>query len=115
MSAELAWTRFTNHSSYRRYRSLIKYELPGARAVFMLIYSEIQSVVSQLIPNASYTTEILCGPEIWRRFPADGQHRALGIALSAMVEMGFVPLRCVTADHIKNKRYAVIPELQMQD
>jgi len=110
MSKVLTWHRFTSHHSYASYMSLFKSET-RAKEAFEASYEAIWDVIAVLQEKASYNSEALCGPELWEKYPSPGQHRAIGVAVSAMVEMGFLPLVCVSPSKVTNKRYGVIPEI----
>lgn len=111
MSKNLAWDRFSHHHSCARYIGLFKYP-KRAQLVFYEIYQMIWDIRTVLEPEASYTAQALCGPDLWAEYPSDGQHRAMGIAISAMVDMGFLPLVCVSPETVTNKRYGVVPEIR---
>lgn len=114
MSKNLAWDRFSRHHSYVRYLGLFK-NPKRANSAFYDIYEMIWEIRCVLWPGVSYNAEALCGPDLWAKHPTDGQHRAMGIAISAMVEMGFLPLVCVSPETVTNKRYGVIPEIREED
>jgi len=114
MSKNLAWDRFSHHQSCARYLGLFKHP-KRAQLAFFDIYEMIWDIRAVLEPGASYTAQALCGPDLWAKHPTDGQHRAMGIAISAMVDMGFLPLVCVSPDTVTNKRYAVVPEIREED
>lgn len=114
MSKNLALDRFSRHHSCARYLGLFKHP-KKANSAFCEIYEMIWEIRAVLKPGASYTAEALCGPDLWAEYSTVGQHRAMGIAISAMVEMGFLPLVCVSPETVTNKRYGVVPEIREED
>ena len=114
MSKNLAWESFSRHPSCARYLGLFKHS-KSARLAFFDIYEMIWDIRAVLEPGASYTAQALCGPDLWAKHSTVGQHRAMGIGLSAMVEMGFLPLVCVSPETVTNKRYGVVPEIREED
>jgi len=98
---------FKTYPTYNRFAGLLAPRGVSPERVLLAIYASVCEVVEALIPEAKYTTEQLCGEELWLCWPTDGQHRAMEIGLSFLVEAGLVPLVCVTPHHIRNKRYAL--------
>jgi hypothetical protein len=98
---------FKANKNYSRFAGLLAPRGVSPERVLLAVYASIYEIAEVLVPNAKYSTEQLCGEELWLCWPTDGQHRAMGIGLSFLVETGLVPLVCVTPHHIRNKRYAL--------
>lgn len=57
------------------------------------IHAEVLGVVSHLFHGVLYSTEDLCGPDLWDRLGYDGARRAAGMCLAHLVECQAVPLQ----------------------
>jgi hypothetical protein len=107
MNSKTLIDMFKKHPRHRRFAGLLDSRGVSPERVLHAVYVSVDEVVEALVPDANYSSEQLCGDELWLRWPTDGQHRAMGIGLSFLVETGLVPLVCVTPHHIRNKRYAL--------
>lgn len=107
MNNKSLYKLFRQHPKFNRFSGLLAVHGVSREKVCMAVYANVLEVIDGLLPGAKYTTEQLCGPELWGNWPTHGQHRAMGIALSMLVEMGVLPLVCVTPDHINNKKYSL--------
>ncbi len=103
MNISYAWIAFHSNPGFKRYLSRFRCEKEALRA-FMAIYAEAFEVLPALQKGVRYSCELLCGSILWRRYPRDGQHSALGIALKHLVNVGALPLICVTPTQ-NNKFY----------
>lgn len=105
MNISYAWIAFHSNPGFKRYLSLFRCEKEALRA-FMALYAEAFEVLPALKKRMRYSCELLCGPILWRRHPSKGQRRALGIALKHLVNVGALPLVCVTPTQ-NNKFYTI--------
>lgn len=103
MNISHAWIAFHSNPGFARFRSLIG-EKAEPVEVFMAVYAEVVAILLALERGERYSCELLCGPDLWMRYPIEGQHRALGIALKHLVNVGALPLECVTPNW-NNKFY----------
>lgn len=93
MNISHAWIAFHSNPGFARFRSLIG-EKADPVEVFMAVYAEVVAILLALERGERYSCELLCGPDLWMRYPIEGQHRALGIALKHLVNVGALPLEC---------------------
>ena len=98
---------FKTYPTYNRFAGLLAPRGVSPEKVLLAVYASVLEAAEVLFPDVKYTAEQLCGDELWLCWPTNGQHRAMGIGLSFLVETGLVPLVCVTPHHIRNKRYAL--------
>jgi hypothetical protein len=58
----------------------------------MEVQSAVREALPGLIDGGLYTTEQLCGPELWASYRTPGPRRAAGDCLAFLVDIGAVPL-----------------------
>lgn len=76
------------------------------KKLFAEVYGAASDAVQRLVPDTRYSCKALLVKDLWKRRPTDGQHRAMGIALSKLVKSGHLPLLFVKPDR-SNKRYVL--------
>jgi hypothetical protein len=76
--------------------------MPNGKSVPQDLVEAVHLAVTESLPgllrDASYTTEMLCGPDLWLQW-TDGERRSAGICLSGLVEAGRLPLVPVIGLH----------------
>jgi len=69
--------------------------MPNGKSVPQDLVEAVHLAVTESLPgllrDASYTTEMLCGPDLWSQW-TDGERRSAGICLAGLVEAGLLPL-----------------------
>lgn len=98
-----ALNTFPSNPGFSRYLSLIGKKADPVE-VFMAVYAEVVAILLTLKRGLRYSCEDLCVRDLWSRYPSKGLHRALGIALKHLVNVGALPLECVTPNW-NNKYY----------
>ena len=71
------------------------------------IKTEILDALHVLVPDAEYTAEMLCGPDLWGSLKRSEPALA-GRCVADMVRKGTLPLRFVGCGHRQPKRYTLI-------
>jgi hypothetical protein len=101
--------RFKSCPTYNRFAGLLAPHDVSPEQVLCAVYVAVMESIDGLVSGGKYTTEDLCGPEVWWAWSTDGLHRAMGICLSFLVAAELVPLICTSPAHIPNKRYSLKP------
>lgn len=78
------------------------------KAMYAAVLDEVKETLPGLIPQGLYTTEQLCGPELWGSWPHDGQRRAAGMCLAHLVQVGAVALDVHKTESGKGPRHYVL-------
>jgi hypothetical protein len=69
--------------------------MPNGKSVPQYLVEAVYLAVTESLPgllrDVSYTTEMLCGPDLWSEW-TDGEKRSAGKCLSGLVEAGRLPL-----------------------
>jgi hypothetical protein len=102
--------QFERHPTYCRLAGLLALHDVSPEQVLCAVYVTVMESIDGLVTGKKYTTEDLCGPEVWEALPTDGLHRAMGICLSFLVAAELVPLVCSSPAHRRNKRYTLKPQ-----
>jgi len=101
--------QFKSYPTYNRFVGLLAPHRVSPSLVLNAVYAAVMESVGGMIPGAKYSTEELCGDEVWWAWPSVGQRRAMGICLSFLVAQELVPLICSSPAHVSNKRYSLKP------
>lgn len=76
--------------------------MPNGRCVPQYLVNSVCATVTESLPgllrDAVYTTEMLCGPDLWAQW-GNGEKRSAGICLAGLVEAGELPLVRVLGLH----------------
>ena len=82
---------FMDSASGRRVRQVIaKARMKPAKLVHVVL-EEVQSILPGLEANVSYSTEDLCGPDLWISW-LTGERRSAGMCLRYLIENDHLPL-----------------------
>jgi hypothetical protein len=109
MNTKIA-TYFAETPGGLRAASLLRTHKINPRALLAVIESEVLDAAPHLFHGALYSTEDLCGPELWDRLHYDGAKRAAGMCMAYLVECRAVPLMLhITASGKGPKRYKLSP------
>ena len=92
--------------SLSRMADLMAHPHVSTENLLSAVYDAIDEVVDGMRYDTLYTCEALVGAALWSHWPTNGQHRAMGIALSVLVKSHWLPLQCVTPRRT-NKLYAL--------
>jgi len=72
---------------------LLRNHRRGPGDLLAAIETELVGVLPHLIHGVLYSTEVLCGPDLWNRLRYDGVRRAAGMCLAYLVACQVVPLQ----------------------
>lgn len=64
------------------------------------IHAQIMDDRPAFVPGVLYSTEQLCGPDIWGRLKTMGPHRAAGACLGHLAEVRAVPFALFTPPNV---------------
>jgi hypothetical protein len=89
----MKFEKFIATPSGQRATSLLRSHKVTPEKMFMEVESAVNEALPGLIYGALYTTEQLCGPELWAAYRTAGPRRAAGNCMAFLVDIGAVPLR----------------------
>lgn len=90
--AQRAYVAFLNTAGGQRAAGLMRTHKMSLSEVLVAVEAAIWDVHPVLMSGALYSTEELCGPELWDRLRFDGARRVAGMCLAFLVECHAVPL-----------------------
>ena len=88
---------FMDSASGRRVRQVITKGRMKPGQLVQMVLKEVQSVLPGLAANATYSTEDLCGPDLWSKW-LTGERRSAGACLRYLAEQGHLPLELASSE-----------------
>ena len=82
---------FMDSASGRRVRQFITKERMKPAELIQMVLEEVQSILPGLVANATYSTEALCGPDLWNSW-LTGERRSAGMCIRYLIENDHLPL-----------------------
>jgi hypothetical protein len=79
------------------------------RKLYDDVHNEVKSALPYLVPGERYTTEQLCGPELWQRLSPVARRKAGG-CLALLVANGRIGLVFAPSKQKWPRRYQLPPE-----
>lgn len=107
MDVNAAWKAFSTHPNRHRYGDLSD---ARSKALFVDVCHAILQRLLGFEVGRFYISEDMCGAALWAKYGHDGHHRKIGVLISALVAMDFLPFFCENPES-NNKRYVFVPEL----
>lgn len=97
---------FSKTSAGRRSATLLKkYSVNPLKQLWDAVHSEAVWALPHLMEGSKYTTEQLCGPDIWSPW-CTVERRVAGMCLAYLVKVGAIPLVLhLTPSGTSNKSY----------
>ena len=84
-------SNFMTSASGRRVRQVITKGRMKPVDIVEMVLEEVQGILPGLEANATYSTESLCGPDLWANW-LTGERRSAGICMRYLIENGHLPL-----------------------
>ena len=94
----------------KRTRALLRSHKVTPEKMLMEVESAVREALPGLIHGGLYTTEQLCGPELWATYRTAGPRRAAGNCMAFLADIGAVPLTLhITKSGKGPNRYVLSP------
>ena len=106
MDVNAAWKAFSTHPNRHRYGDLSD---ARSKSLFVDVCHAILQRLRGFEIARFYTSDDICGTELWAQYGLDGQHRRIGILVSALVALRLIPFHCINLK-ASNKLYVFVPE-----
>ena len=82
---------FMASASGRRVRQFITKGRMTPAQLVRIVLEAVEDILPGLEANATYSTENLCGPDLWSTW-LTGEHRSAGMCMRYLIENGHLPL-----------------------
>ena len=89
---KFALQNFASSDRGRRARALLAPYGIEPEKLLVAVFNQVSEDLPALVPGFPYSTEQLCGPDLWFRLKSDGPRRSAGMCLSHLVAVRAVPL-----------------------
>ena len=99
---------FSLTPSGRRCARLVRNKFRTPQQLFEIVQGAVTEVVPYLDEGQRYTTEDLCGPDMWASF-FQGEQKAAGMCLAYLESVGEVSLDLCRATARGGKKYYMLP------
>ena len=82
---------FMDSASGRQVRQVITKGRMKPAELVQIVLEEVQEILPGLVADATYSTEDLCGPDLWTDW-LTGERRSAGMCIRYLIETGHLPL-----------------------
>lgn len=82
---------FIASASGRRVRQVITKGRLKPTELVQIVLEEVQDILPGLVADATYSTEDLCGPDVWTDW-LTGERRGAGMCIRYLIETDHLPL-----------------------